>query len=297
MRIAFNPAISTIRTNAPQTSFGAFWKPKSQQGKDTFVKQEPPKEPDDPYFVLGKEGKFKVTDYDAINPYSFEFGKLKMDEDVRSAADRSAHLGYMLKKRLDRIYGKDDYVFVSIGVKPSLIAKTFEFQGAETRYLPTSHLRRWEQSLKGDDLEAYKNFMASQGLSKEAMENSHKKYLFYGYTKGDNRIAEVKKFMIEEVGLPEDKMEFRSLNMDLRDVNVNDDVIEGYIDLYLTGVLSDKYSSLAYIPSNNFTQNTFKPEALTRYTDTEVRKFNYLIMDRLNQAEALEESPENDDTL
>ncbi len=327
MKISFNPAITTykkVNQGIGSINFGRIIRdentPINQNPipPDTFERQVQPQpvqkktEVEKKYPTVDKTGddiqsiqkltdvpeKFTVTDYD--NLYKDDVAGLRYyaDETIMQAADRTAHLGVKLKRRLDRLYGKDNYVFVAVGAKPSLVGRAFECQGVETRYLPTPRAKFWEKTFNSNSIQAFGNFMESQDLNKDAMEASPKKYLFFEYTYGDNSRADtLKTFLTTKYGLPEDRVEVKSIETELKQVNASKDIIDDYLSLYFKKNEAEKLSGIGILPSYSLTEQDFEPKKITLYSDEAVRVFQFLLMDKLNQIGTLEENPDNDIAL
>lgn len=243
--------------------------------------------------------KFTVSDYDEFsNEIIKSQVKALADSVTFDVANRSTHIAVKFKKILDRTYGKDNYVFVSVGTKPSLIGKAFEFLGVETKYLPVSKRKKWGKVLKEQDYRLYGDFLKSQGLDANNVKNSSKTYLFYDYTNGDGRFENFEEMMRTRYGLTQENVKFRSLNRDLREIKNGTDLVEGYIKKYLVTLgITDKYSSIGYLPDYNFTKPDFASEKLTRHDDMDAKLFNFLVLDKLSTIRLLEENPDNEDAL
>lgn len=309
MRINFNPAIYTIpvknRSNHSAPMFtGQYVPPKTlpsfmsctiiaDAARDRSIKETFQLETSLDYrnsqYFFDKTEKFEIRDYDKIRGCLTHNIEKLADKPLINAVDRTANISSRLKRKLDAKFGKDEYVFVSVGTRPSLVAKAFECMGVETKYIPVPKKKKWERCLKEHDFALYGNFLKSQGLTSNVMKTKSKKYLFYDYTDGTGRLENFKQLMKDRYGIPEECCEFRSLNRDLRTIKLNTDLVEGYIKNYLVNPsFVDKYTSIADLPDNSYTKSTFKTKNLTRHDVLDAKLFNYLLMAKLVEKRLLE---------
>ena len=140
--------------------------------------------------------------------------------------------------------------------------------------------------------------MKSQGITPEDMKASSKKYLFYDYSDGTRRLENFAHLMKTRYGLPEECIEYRSLNKDLGEIKSNKTFVDSYIKQYLANpAYVDKYTSIADLPDYVFTSETFTPEKLTRHDIPDVKLFNYFVISSLDKKGMLEGNPNNDNAL
>lgn len=102
----------------------------------------------------------------------------KYMNDVLSFTDK-------LKSNLDKKYGKDKYVFISVGQSPALIAEMLRLKGVETAICPMSGLADvpyFIHQLKKEDLNIYLDFMKKIGLDPKRIKKSKKQYIFVDYS-------------------------------------------------------------------------------------------------------------------
>jgi len=250
---------------------------------------------------IDKKDKFQISDYMKLTEREKYAIEMKIGLNELFAAAQSVTLGTGLKEMLDEKYGKDGYVFVSIGTSPSMIAKVLECEGVETRYLPISNLRKTsaEEIINETDFSKYGKFLEGQGISAEKLSSSDKKFIFYDYTHKGNSLKRFKKLMLEKFNLPDEKTEFRSLNEDLLSIFKgkiyidDEDMVEAYIHHYLNGARAEDYSTVVHLPVSKIDTADYSRDALTRHDCTEVKSFNFHVMRTLEKNGLLAENPEN----
>ncbi len=256
---------------------------------------------------LNKKDRFTISEFRAIDKGNLIFLRDDLTKEYGDydeyayAAGATMELAFDLKSALDEKYGENGYVFTAIGQSPSLIAKVFECMGVETKYLPISNLGE-----KGVDIdilfeektiENYGKILKRQNLTKEALENSDKKVIFYDYTSSGATLAILEYFMQKAYKLPYSKIEFRSLNEDLQSCAYNSDNAENYIKTFLEDRWSSKFTSIDHLPHKKIADTAMDDRNLTRHRFCEPKLFNFLIMDELNKMGLLKENPANRNSL
>lgn len=90
-----------------------------------------------------------------------------------------------IKRELDKQYGKNHYVIISIGRSLSSIAEQLGYMGVDTKIIPLSGLRTHDVSnINSEKLHIYKTFLVQIGLSKtDLQQNKNKAFIIMDYTK------------------------------------------------------------------------------------------------------------------
>ncbi|MCQ2743274.1 MAG: hypothetical protein MJ230_00565 [bacterium] len=91
-----------------------------------------------------------------------------------------------MKDKLEKKYGADNFVVISIGRSLSSICKCLGYKIGEENViqLPMSEARRFchnIEKIKQSGIDALTDYLASFGMTKEAVQNSGKKYIFTDY--------------------------------------------------------------------------------------------------------------------
>lgn len=143
---------------------------------------------------------------------------------VKEAAEESVFAGQMTKEMYDEKYGKDNYVFVSIGTSPAGIAKVMEYMGADVRYVPVTSLNMMSNEElnnfieKKKELKEYKDFLNSIGLNKNNIEKSEKHYIFADFTVSGKSLNIASDISKRYFGINSKNVSFESINDKLMDM-------------------------------------------------------------------------------
>lgn len=256
---------------------------------------------------LERTDKFQIRDYLKIKPE--DIYDIKQNADLRCYyfANLNANFAKGIKELLDNKYGEDGYVFVSIGTSPSLIARTLEHMGVETKYVPISKLGSEffdaDEFLQRPIFEKYAKFLEEQGISKETLKKRNKKFIFYDYTNSGKSLKIFERIMREKFELPDDKIEFRSLDKDLRDKFANKifiddkDAVEEYREELLFQGEAETYSCIRHLPATRIGIANYDHATLTKYDEKAPRFFDFLTIDILNSQGLLSFNPLNKNSL
>lgn len=259
---------------------------------------------------LEKEDKFTISDYLSLSAEDKLAIKQEIGLENLLPACLSINFSKGMKEFLDKKYGENAYVFVSIGTSPSLIAKVFECMGVETKYLPISKLGSKDSQTYNTDAtflkykyDKYGKFLKTQKITKDVLERGSKKYIFYDYTLSGETLKRFERIMKEKFSLPADKIEFRSLNKDL--INLfngkiiidDNDAVRQYIRDMLHHGGAQEFSSIRGLPITRIDIANYEPAALAKHEELKPKIFNFLIMDNLNSSKLLKENPLNSNSL
>ena len=256
----------------------------------------------------------KVTpdDYKKLSSEQLQdfFYYYNLDDNLQVAVEENLAVALPLKKFLDKKYGKDKYVFVSIGTSPAPLGRVIEFSGVETKYLPMSDLMyadKYQDIVKSAGIEEYENFLKEQGISKKNLKKHKKTFVFYDYTSSGHSLNLFKDLMIHHLNLPEDKMDFRSLNEDIlyccsqskkhlhpfkRKIS-NSDFANNYITRFLSNSKAEYYGGighLSYRDLSKIAEDKF-------YADDTSKAYNLYVMHRLEEMGILKNNPKNRKSL
>lgn len=306
MRISFNPAQFSLKQSnvvnfraTAHASNGV--KNPAREHTDTYVSRKERYEAEQSEYsidVKTRQSKIGVAEFDRMGITNKQYLQNNITVEIADAAEINTHLGFKLKNSLDKKYGRDEYVFVSVGIPASLIGKAVESAGAEVRYIPIPQEKSWMYSFSDKDFKLFGNFLKKQEISKQAMDSSTKKYLFYDCSNDYKQTQRLENMLAARYNLPKEKMEFRSLNEDLRSLRAGSDLIETYIKDYLQQrQRREKFTSISHLPSRNLKADDFEPWNITKHYQTPVKVFNFLVMSKLNEIGRLENNPRNDITL
>lgn len=279
-----------------------------------------------PNRIIPNKMKFDISDYKKLSPKQKEkIRYTKCAPTDRKRAETNIELAIELKENLDKEYGEGNYVFECIGTSPSLIARVFEFMGVETHYIPISDLRDVELYRLHDiinnshwDKKHYENYLNQQGINSEMLKDNDKHYLFFDYTYSGNSLNLFKEILQDEFNMPKsDRIEFISLNQKL--YTFLDDELTAYEKKH--NCLLDPFSASEKAQKiMNYVENNFRCSAaatyggiqhcpiysleaikevgqLNRHHWENYQKYNFCVIDKLNEMGLLKENPKNNGVL
>ncbi|MBQ4077629.1 hypothetical protein IJD15_00410 [bacterium] len=268
---------------------------------DVFEMSEELKNQKQAYGILSRNDKFSIDSFRSLSEEENLLLRNVADIDTKTAVNATVDLGVKFKSFLDDKYGENGYVFVSIGTSPSGIARVMEFSGVETKYLPVTDLTRVsseEDIDKHDDkYPTYIQFLKQQGLSKEEIDNSGKKYLFYDYTFTGKSLAIFEVLMKNKFGIDSENIEYHSLNKDLM---VAGNTIPNfhknanyYIEEYLKDSSMAMYGGVPHLRLDEMDKVFTKKQSYGNAPNL----FNFLMMHILDKSNLLKENPKNKNSI
>lgn len=249
-----------------------------------------------------KQNKLEISEFRSLDETQKEMIRRNTPLPCYLAAYDNVNIALEYKKLLDESYGKDNYVFISIGTSPSLIGKVFECMGVETKYLPMSGLKDKnldiEEFCKNNNMDNYGDFLEKQNLTKERINKSKKHFIFCDYTDTGLTLERFRLLMKKKFGIAGKNVHFISLNNDLKRIKLDDNtLIDNYIKSYLTSYEAEYYSAIDHLGYFMTEATSFEPQSLTRHDNEDVKFFNFAVMDRLSAKNLLRNNPANKDTL
>ena len=133
---------------------------------------------------LNKIGKMTLKNVAQANEDTCDFLRNATPARLKELAMMNCFAADKIKQELDKVYGENNYVLVTIGRSISSIVETMDKLGVEAKIIPLSGLRRGEiDSVPKEDLNIYKTFLVQVGLSKTDLErNKNKTYILMDYT-------------------------------------------------------------------------------------------------------------------
>ena len=136
---------------------------------------------------------------------------------IAETANNCAVVSKNLKKHYDKLYGKDNWEYVSIGRSCSKIADCLRFLGVDSSTIPISDLTNGVQSglelCSKDGFEEYRNFIYGLGLNPDNIKNSTKKFIFQDYCDSGKSLKRFEEFIrSKDMGLDFENVIFESIN-------------------------------------------------------------------------------------
>ena len=296
-------AADKSRNNNYTLSFG--------QGEDIFLPSKRFENSRRVEKLLNSVKKVTPNEYKKLSDEQLkDFFYYNLDDNLQIAVEDNLAVALPLKDFLDRKYGKDKYIFVSIGSSPSPIGRIFEFSGVETKYLPISDLMyadKYHDIVKSAGFEDYEKFLKEQGISKKNLERHKKTFVFYDYTSSGHSLSLFKDLMMYHLNLPEDKVDFRSLNEDLYyccakkekplnrfdEESSNKDFADDYIMQYLADSHAEYFGGIRHL-SCRMLSNIAECKI---YSNDTSKIYNLYVMHRLEEMGILKNNPKNRKSL
>lgn len=295
-----------------------FVKRQNQQG-DVFVSF---KSSQDEEFIQKK--KFGISDYNALTDFEKVLLKNTCNSEDKRRANVNVELALDIKNQLDGIYGENEYVFECIGTSPSPIARVMEFMGVETHYFPISNLVAYNFDKAKEEVEKdpigkqkYSDYLASQGVKPNMLEEDDRTFIFYDFTSTGRSLALAKDLLEDCYDIPISyRIRYRSLNNDLhmlyddelftnerqqcrimedfpreKDVSKKCRIVLNYIKKNLLEGEASLYGGVPHLSLSNLKDiNEVETDILHRPLE---HKYNFLVIDKLNQMGLLKENPAN----
>ena len=272
--------------------------------------------------------KFGISDYKALTPLEKRMFINTCNSKDRKRAETNIELALEIKENLDGLYGEDNYVFECIGTSPAPIARVLEFMGVETHYFPISNLITYnfdkaKEEIEQDPIgrEKYAEFLASQGVKPDMLENDKRTFLFYDFTSTGRSLGLVRDLLEECYDIPISyKIRYRSLNEDLH-MLYDDEILPAekkqctileevprqnpvsykcrkvlsYIRKNLLQGEAEKYGGVPHLSLNELRNIDFaETSSILRPNE---HKYNFCVIDKLNQMGLLKENPANEVSL
>lgn len=250
--------------------------------------------------IFERKGKFDIEKYQSLSKVEKEIIREVSHHSVKIAASENVEQGLKLKKQLDRLYGKNKYVFVCIGTSPACIARVMEFSGVETKYIPISGLGKAinynniNRCLQ--DTNEYTRFLTEQGISNEEIEKSGKKYLFFDYINSGKTLEFFQQIMEQNFGVDSTQIEYLSLNEALESANsmvFSKDKSEEYIWKYLTHSYSERFCGVPHI---NYRDLNEIYSVIAKESPVG-KQYNFFVIDELNKLKLLKHNTKNEGLL
>lgn len=250
--------------------------------------------------IFSRSRKFTIADYNSLSKLEKAVLRESSSKCEQAALD-SLQVGMKVKEKLDKRYGEDGYVFCSIGTSPTGVARVLEFMGAETKYLPISRLNwlhnveEWKKHT--DKFPKYQEFLNQQGLSKDTVSSSDKKYLFYDYVQQGMSLIVFEKMMKEYFGLDLPNVGFHNFNylcqsscakhIDPPDYSLK------YIHKYMTDAEMSKYGGIPHLDILMID----KIDECKNFESEKAKMFNFVLIDELSKRGLLKDNPHNQNSL
>jgi len=170
----------------------------------------------DPYKVLDLFDNFGIMEYRTLTVRNKSIlNKKSPIENVD--IEKTLFLYKIMKKNLVEKFPKG-FTLVSIGRSPAVLAKTAEAQGFDVKFCPISQLRsdKFLDTVKKEYVNKYAEFLETIGITKKAVDESKKPFVFIDYTYNGTSLKNFQRLLArDEIGVKGHNAVFLSLNNDL----------------------------------------------------------------------------------
>lgn len=296
------PIISTIKTGLKQyvKTIDYRLRPNRNfelsENFDTFSRR---KYPDFIYNVTASPIKMKTRIYgeqllDSVSEVTPEFYKSLSPKKLKAIrvgtavniANRAAiieNIAQIIKNIFDNRFGKDSYVFISVGRSLSATAKCLEFMGVETRQLPFSGVHNSkivdvDKIISQRGFNKYVDFLYEQGL-----DNKSKKHIFCDYCFSGETLRTFKEIIeAPEVGLKSKNNIFININKALHCVEEKHPRFSKPIEEFLSYLNGQFFDNVANIGRLSIRHLSNVKSALTPEVPEYTKLLNFSLLDILN---------------
>lgn len=291
-----NPVLKKVKTNY----LAAKLVRASHDGQDSFVMSPETRLNIESKKILSKSKKFDIQDYNSLSKLDKSVLR-STSADTKEAAEKSLEVGLAVKDHLDKIYGENNYVFVSIGTSPSGVGRVLEFMGVETKYLPISGLSSFYNNDSYKDFSygfpAYKTFLEEQVITDEQIDSSNKAYLFFDYTRTGRSLEIFKNMMREYFDVNSQNAQYRSFDYECYSSSAKKiDPAKYAVDYVLHYIEGEKIAAYAGVPHLPVWELD-KVGECKNFESEKAKKFNFLIIDELSKKKLLKYNPANKNSL
>ena len=227
--------------------------------QDVFEKKQSPSFKGVPF---GVDNSF-LDKINNMSEYELEMEMSQIPTSTKDLAYKSYEMAKLTEKMLDEKYGKNKWVFVSIGTSPAGIAKALELRNHDVRYLPISDVRR----IRDDALSFYMSkeypeyfeYLDSIRLRKDKINNDDKHYVFADFVFNGKTLSRLKDFAYSR-GVDPEKAHFLGLNDELdeytrlKEDKKGNEKADYYFTYYCMTQHIEYYAAVPHIPYNDTSQ-------------------------------------------
>lgn len=250
--------------------------------------------------IYSRSQRFKIEDYEKLT--KLEKSVLRETSSYfEDYADENIQIALKVKEKLDKYHGENQYIFCCIGTSPAPLARTLEFMGVETKYIPISGLRPYYESdikeMFGDKFPPYQKFLDEQGLSASEVKNSNKQYLFYDYLYTGKSLDVFKRMMKEHFGLDSKNVSYSSVDFlcyssCAKKIDPPQYAVD-YVEKYMRQENAAKIGGIAHLPISQLD----KINECKNFESLDAKMYNFALIDKLSKKGILKNNPNNKNSL
>lgn len=146
-------------------------------------------------YILKRAGEITPDKYEQMSFIKKFLLRKFTPERMVELAKTTCDTAYKLKSKLDKRFGENNYVIIAVGRSIASIAETINFMGGDAKIIPLSELRHTLPK-QISDIDIYKKFLESIGLTKEIIrENPDKRFILMDYAVSGDSLQTAKEFL------------------------------------------------------------------------------------------------------
>ncbi len=231
--------------------------------------------------IMKAEKRFSIEDYKKLSRREKDFYRKicnYIDSDISRITNENIILAESIKNDLDEKYGKNNYVFISLGTSPAAIGRYLELNGIETKYLPLSELKFANENeiAKKEKYNNYKKFLDSQNLTKEIIDSSDKKYVVFDFANTGRSMQVFERLMKEVFDLDSDNIEYKLIRRCICPRNICDEIITNH----LFHCEIEPYTGIPHLPFHEI-EKINEISDTDKYCSRTSNMFSFMLMDYL----------------
>lgn len=166
-----------------------------------------------PKQILEKYNQFTAKNFKELSPDDYKILKARTETLFQNEFEAMCDMAELTEKWLDKMYGKDNWVFVSIGRSLEGLADALAYKGHDTKILPISGIHSLnltaDEIAHQEDFKIYEKFLKKNGISKSAIEKDRRHYVFADYCYSGATIQTVKKLLKYNLGIDSKNVDFK----------------------------------------------------------------------------------------
>lgn len=229
---------------------------------------------------------FTEADYKKLSKEELGAIRANISVDVAEDAENIVNSASTIKNLFDNKYGKDGYVFISVGRSFSPIANCMKKMGADAMSIPISGLANHTEKgvtaeiIKQSGFKKYKHYLYNLGLG----EKSDKKLLFCDLTLSGATLKTFQKIIEHPiVGLKSKNNLFIRLNKELdKFTDSNNTKVSKELNKLCFNIMGKKYKKYAEVDNLNYLHLKFIDQAAKQPSTEIANKMRFCILDILN---------------
>lgn len=166
-----------------------------------------------PRQILEKYNQFTAKNFKELSPDDYKTLKTRTETMFQNEFEAMCDMTELTEKWLDKMYGKNNWVFVSIGRSLEGVADALSYKGNDTKILPISGIHSLaltaDEIAHQENFKIYEKFLKKIGISKEAIAKDKRHYVFSDYCYTGATIQTVKKLLKFNLGIDSKNVDFK----------------------------------------------------------------------------------------